>query len=297
MSQENALSRVNLSDMKEARKGEPLMMNRVKVLRSVPRVTALAAGLITVLGGGVPTLPGHAEQPVAPHVPPKAWQMAPKIRGRNGASTNWSGYAVTGTNFTDVKGRWTVPAVGSNPPGVTNAYSSMWVGIDGDNSNTVEQCGTEQDNLNGTPRYYAWYEMYPKGSVVLNTTRYPVARGDSIDAEVQSGNRGAFTLSMHSSRGWNFSTTQKLNQARRTSAEWIAEAPWWGGVLPLADFGSVLFSNCTATIGTGSSVGLFHWPSSQDQITMVSSDGTHAKATPGQVASDSSFSITWNSAQ
>ena len=70
----------------------------------------------------------------------------------NTTSVNWSGYAVE-TNlaspqeyaFTDVTGSWIVPSVSSSQ----TAYSSTWIGLDGDSSNTVEQIGTEQDYING----------------------------------------------------------------------------------------------------------------------------------------------------
>src|SRR5271170_5610361 len=42
-------------------------------------------------------------------------------------STNWSGYAVTGTAFTSAKASWVVPtATCSKTP---NTYSSFWVGL------------------------------------------------------------------------------------------------------------------------------------------------------------------------
>src|SRR5207245_6887560 len=128
-----------------------------------------------------------------------------------------------------------------------NSYSAAWIGIDGDNSSTVEQCGTDQDYLNGQPQYYAWYEMYPKALQILSPTTYPVAPGDNIQAEVQSLANGQFRLTLANDGAsgghpsWSFATTQKLNQAKRTSAEWIMEAPWSGGVLPLADFDHVTF--------------------------------------------------------
>jgi hypothetical protein len=223
--------------------------------------------------------------------------MAPKIRGRNGASTNWCGYAVTGSDCRYVRGTWNVPDVAQNPAGLANTYSSVWVGIDGDNSSTVEQCGTEQDYLSTGKRFYAWYEMYPKGSVVLNTSTYSVAPGNKIEAEVKYTGGGSFKLTlMNVTKGWSFSTTQRLNQARRTSAEWIAEAPWWGGVLPLANFNSVLLSNCLFATGNNPTAGLYgvrDLPTT-DRITMVSSsDGTTPKAIPGNVAQDNSFSIDW----
>src|SRR5260370_36349871 len=89
--------------------------------------------------------------------------QAPRIRGKNGSSTNWSGYAVE-TNLatpqsgvvSDVKGQWIVPSVTCNS---TATYASLWVGIDGYSSNSVEQTGTDSDCSGGSGVYYAWYEM------------------------------------------------------------------------------------------------------------------------------------------
>src|SRR5262245_38418315 len=77
-------------------------------------------------------------------------------RDRFATSSNWSGYAVTGApgSVTDVQGSWVVPAVTCS--GGPNQYAAIWVGIDGFNSNTVEQTGTDSDCQNGTPTYYAW---------------------------------------------------------------------------------------------------------------------------------------------
>ena len=54
-----------------------------------------------------------------------------------------------------VYGSWIVPTVSGSSSGKT--YSAVWVGIDGYASDsTVEQIGTEQDVVNGTPVYQAW---------------------------------------------------------------------------------------------------------------------------------------------
>lgn len=63
---------------------------------------------------------------------------------------------------TPVKGSWVVPAV----TGTGYGSSAAWVSIDGDQSYTVEQIGTDSDTAataawDGTPQYFAWYEMYP----------------------------------------------------------------------------------------------------------------------------------------
>lgn len=204
--------------------------------------------------------------------------------GIHSTSTNWSGWANTGARFADVKGTWTQPAA-SCSAGET-AYSSFWVGIDGDGTNTVEQIGTDADCQGGTPTYYAWYEMYPRFPVNLSNTIHP---GDTLNADVRTNGSGSFTLTIHdATRGWTFTTQQRSSRARLGSAEWIAEAPSSsGGVLPLANFGTVSFSNCTAD---GLSISANPNP---DKITMVTAGGT-VKAQPSSLGSGgTSFSVAW----
>lgn len=218
----------------------------------------------------------------------------PRIKFKAGTSTNWSGYAVETNlanpqNFavSDVKGSWTVPSVSCTS---TNTYSSAWVGIDGDSDNTVEQTGTEHDCINGQPSYYAWFEMYPKPSFRINM---PIAAGNNINAEVKFVGNNRFTLILaNTSTGQTFTTTQKLN-ANRQSAEWIIEAPYSGGVLPLANFGTINFSNANTTLnGHSGSISDSAWQN--DPITMVTSGGTTAKAAPSTLSPDgTSFNVTW----
>jgi hypothetical protein len=220
---------------------------------------------------------------------------APRIQIKDGTSSNWSGYAIE-TNLTypqkgavtDVKGSWVVPAVDvSQTP---NAYSSFWIGIDGYSSGTVEQIGTDSDASSGSPQYYAWYEMYPKWPVTL---KMKISPGDKMSAEVKYLGKGNFQLTITDiTTGITFSTTQKSSSAKMSSAEWIAEAPWSGGVLPLADFGTVSFTNAQATLnGVTGSINYSGWQ--YDAITMTTASGT-VKAQPSSLSSGgSSFSVTW----
>ena len=224
-------------------------------------------------------------------------QQVPRIRVGPTTSTNWSGYAITGNNVTDAKGSWTVPAIqGSCPAGSkkqpNNQYSSFWVGIDGYNSNTVEQTGTDSDCQNGTPVYYAWYEFYPQPSFTISSL--VIHPGDGISAEVKYTS-GSFTVTITDTKtGKSFSISKKVSSAQRTSAEWIAEAPWSGGVLPLANFGTVYFSSCSATVG-GVTGAIGSFGSSVQSITMVTSSGA-TKAAPSDLSRDgSSFTVTWAS--
>jgi len=194
-------------------------------------------------------------------------------------SSNWSGYAATGGPFTSVSASWTEPSVTCSG----TAYASFWVGLDGDTSSTVEQTGTDADCSGSTPQYYAWYEMYPKYPVNLSN---PVQPGDAMSASVTTTGSGRFTLTISdSTQGWSYTTSQRLKSAALSSAEVIAEAPSSrSGVLPLANFGTVSFSNATAN---GASLATFN----PDPITMAS--GSTVKAQPSSISSSGSFSVTW----
>ncbi len=198
----------------------------------------------------------------------------------NSTSTNWSGYAVTGSRFTSVSASWTQPTAKCSG----TAYSSFWVGLDGDTSNTVEQTGTDADCSGSTPQYYAWYEMYPKFPVNLRGTVRP---GDHLSASVTTDGSGRFTLTItDSTQGWTNTTNARLKSAKLASAEVIAEAPSSsGGVLPLANFGTVSFSGAKAngSLLTSSTPHL-------DPITMQS--GSTVKAQPGSI-SNGAFSVAW----
>jgi hypothetical protein len=195
-------------------------------------------------------------------------------------SSNWSGYAVTGGRYTSVSASWTQPAVTCS---ASTAYSSFWVGLDGDTTGTVEQTGTEADCSSGSPVYSSWYEMYPKFPVNYSN---PVKPGDAFTASVMTNGSGSFTLTLSdATQHWSHTTSARLKSAKLGSAEVIAEAPSSsGGVLPLADFGTVYFSNATAN---GAPLGSL---SGLDPITMAS--GGITKAVPNNI-SGGSFSVAW----
>jgi hypothetical protein len=229
--------------------------------------------------------------------------LAPRIHDASSQSTNWSGFAVTGPSgsVSDAKGSWIVPTIQGTCPS-TNQYSSFWVGIDGFNSGTVEQTGTDSDCQNGAPTYYAWYEFYPHPSFLISGLT--VSPGDHISAEAHFGGRSFTVTITDTTTGQSFSKSARVSSAQRSSAEWIAEAPSSsGGILPLADFGTVSYGTdntgiagtCYATIsGTTGAIGSFG--ASVQQITMVTNSGV-VKAQPSSLSSDgTSFSVTWKSA-
>ena len=200
-------------------------------------------------------------------------------------SENWSGYAEAGPpgTFTSVSSSWTEPTVTCT---AQQTFSSFWVGLDGDGTQSVEQTGTEADCNNGVATYQGWFEMFPNAPVFYNN---PVAPGDTMSASVVANGGGAFTLTLSDqTQGWTQTTDQTSAVAQLGSAEIIAEAPSdTNGVLPLSNFGTVNFAsamiNNTALAAA-----------SPTELTMVSAAGV-TQATPSAVTNGDDFSVTWDS--
>jgi hypothetical protein len=197
-------------------------------------------------------------------------------------STNWSGYAVHSGTYTSVSASWVEPT--GHCPSSGSQYSSFWIGLDGYSSRSVEQTGSEVDCHSGTPKYYAWYEMYPKGSVNLHD---PVKPGDQFTGSVTYDGSGKFTLKLtDTTQGWTATENKTLTTAKRSSAEVIIEAPCCtatGGILPLADFGTI---NLSSSQVDGSSIGslnptkiIMESKSTKEDSVSNLTDGTNFSAT------------------
>jgi hypothetical protein len=255
---------------------------------------------------------------VAPAVRTLVAEVKPHAAGTDqsefATSPNWSGYVAESPSgpqpgsVTAVAGSWVVPTV-TGLQG-TSSYSSAWVGIDGFNGSTVEQVGTEQDFTNGVPTYRAWWEMYSTGDKQLEQviTGMTISPGDSITALVQymtSGSHGGqFFLSiMDNSRpndAFAIYTTSAAYQnplAQRSTAEWIVEAPTnalTNQTDELANFGTVTFTNATATInGQIGPINSAQWQSTP--VNMVSNGVTEAStsALSNPSSSTASFSVSF----
>lgn len=253
------------------------MKHKVKTLMLLPLLTF--ALLLLAVAGFFNASTARAASSEHTSVPAQHFSARPQFI-KHSQSTNWSGYAAIKGRYTSVSASWTVPTVTCS----STAYSSFWVGLDGDGSSTVEQTGTDSDCQGRTPTYYAWYEMYPSYPVNLSK---PVHPGDAMSASVTSGSNSSFKLVISdSTQGWTFQTTKTLRSAKLASAEVIAEAPSSiSGVLPLANFGTVQFSNAMVN---SRSIGSFN----PDEIVMATSKGT-VKAQPSALSGGTAFSDTW----
>jgi hypothetical protein len=198
------------------------------------------------------------------------WSLYTPATGLSATSGIWSGYvAATNPNtpqsntVTAVYGSWVVPRV--TAAAGSYGYTSTWIGIDGWNTGTVEQLGTEQDIVNGQPVYKAWWEMYSDGKKQPSQgiSSMTIQPGDTVTALIEyqtSGpNAGQYYMQITDNNRANdsFHTYQSSSAtqsplAQRATAEWVVEAPTFkNGAAKLADFGSVSFTNCAVSINGG----------------------------------------------
>ncbi len=246
---------------------------RITALSAAAAAALLSAALVAPHTGAT-TAQAFRLTPVAGHK-----IMDPHGRILHSSSDNWAGYSATGSSFTSVSSSWVQPAATC---GSQTTYSAFWIGIDGDGSDSVEQTGSEVDCSGGSPQYYAWYEMYPAFPVNYTNT---VRAGDHFNSTVSTDGSGKFTLTLSdTTQGWTKTTSKTSSTAELASAEVIAEAPASDSVLPLANFGTVNFTNSTAN---GEPIGDF----GPDQINMAS--GSTTKATTSALSGGENFSITW----
>jgi hypothetical protein len=253
------------------------MLRRWWILLAVPALAlgpALAAGsasAATHASGAMPIRTGG--QAVNVHSGPRNEEE----------STNWSGYAADSGTYTSVSASWVEPAGTCTS---ATRYSSFWVGLDGYSSDSVEQTGTDTDCVNGSPQYYGWYEMYPADSYSFGDT---VKAGDTITASVVYEGSNEFKLTLaDTTQGWSVNTTKTLAGAARSSAEVIIEAPCCtnsGGILPLADFGTV---NVSDSVVDGEAIGDLN----PAEIIMDDSSGRD-KDTVSSLSAEENFSATW----
>lgn len=186
-------------------------------------------------------------------------------------SLNWAGYATTrgGKSFRLVTATFFVPYLNCAATSGTDTYSAHWVGLDGfsTKADSVEQDGIEADCVGSgkTPRYRAWYEMFPKPEIVSSIK---VSSGNSITASVfYSSATRKFRLTVRDNTNHQHFSVARACAAGvrcpRNSTEAISEAPSnnKGELLPLADYGAVAFSKIAITDGAGQRGGLIssHW--------------------------------------
>jgi Peptidase A4 family len=198
------------------------------------------------------------------------------------SSSNWSGYAASGGNFTSVTATWTVPNVSPN----TSGADATWVGIGGLTSRDLIQAGT-QAMVDGTGvSYTSWIEMLPQSSREVPLS---ISAGDSVTVSITQQSGDDWLISMkNNTTGGTYNTTVQYSSSN-SSAEWVQEAPSVGrGLVSLDQFGVVQFSRASA-VRDGKQLSLSALGAKA--ITMINGQG-QAIAQPSTVSSDgSSFTV------
>lgn len=177
-------------------------------------------------------------------------------------STNWAGAILeqppAGQQFATVVGQFTVPTVkkGSTPSSYWAA--SAWVGIDGDTwQSAILQTGIDfWVDASGNVNYDAWYEWFPDYAYDFNLK---INAGDQILMIVQATSTTTGICVIR-----NLTTRQTVTKQLSSSsalggqnAEWIIEDFISGsGPVPLANWGTVTFTNAVALTSKGQPIGL-----------------------------------------
>jgi hypothetical protein len=241
----------------------------------------------------------------------------PAAAGAASVSANWAGYVARpaahgGLRFTSVSGAWRQPGATCDSGKETD--SAVWVGLGGysEASRGLEQVGTDADcTRSGAAVYSSWFELLPAEPVNLKLAAHP---GDEMVASVTIERHDATLRIRDLTTGGHFSVTKHTGNIDASSAEWIVEAPSecvnsaTCSVLPLTDFGQVLFSSATAIAGahTGE-ISDPHWSETAlelQQPTFSSARGragarvaptrTLTAAVPStSVGTDGGFSVSW----
>ena len=199
----------------------------------------LTVGLGLVAGGLLPVATAASgAAPVITHHP----RIAAATHGAGWSSSNWSGYAKTGSTYSSATAQWVVPSVS---PSKGSTYSSSWVGIDGFNNSSLIQTGTEQDYYNGSAHYNAWWEILPAAETPISSIT--VRPGDSFTASITKGSGTSWTITISDVTTNQSFTTVQTYTGPGSSVEWIQEAPTVGGhVATLAHYSTTTFDPGTA---------------------------------------------------
>ncbi|KAL1701710.1 peptidase A4 family-domain-containing protein [Schizophyllum commune] len=180
-------------------------------------------------------------------------------------SGNWAGLVLeappAGENLTEITGTFTVPSLARS----SYTAACAWIGIDGWEGSTTDalfQAGVDFWMEDGELTYNAWYEWVPDSS--WNFTDFAVSEDDVMKFTLTAANDSAGSISVENqSTGQSTSidlTAPPIPNAKThlalQNAEWIMEDFFWYGQVPLADFGSIQFTDASAKTNAGTVVGL-----------------------------------------
>lgn len=173
-----------------------------------------------------------------------------------GTSDIWSGHitvpkAGKASKLSYVTATWKVPRDKAH---IGVADAKFWVGLGGLNGQTLMQAGLTADEIAGYQVSHIWWETYGIGV----GQEHPVALvspDDTITASVAYNGGKNYTMKVTVNGSVRINVTAPAAQAGYpASAEVIVENPPPVSLFPLADFGTVTFSNVAYRWDSGGNV-------------------------------------------
>jgi hypothetical protein len=213
-------------------------------------------------------------------------------------SRNWDGYIAYEnggpTDFNVVKSTWVEPAVTCS---AKNAWTVFWVGLDGWFNGTVEQGGSSARCINSVPHYSLWWEMYPTNAI---QTMNAINAGDTVTASVtyEPGTQTFVIQVKDVTTGQGFTENEQCASdltCDRSSTDVIAEdvGHFSGGYFPLANYGTMTFTQSKTTDVNGTSGGFSRKAWLNAAVTET--DGSTTFATVSALSDKGkTFSATWH---
>jgi hypothetical protein len=214
--------------------------------------------------------------------------VAPAATPVSYASTNWSGYLLSGGNYTTVSGSWVVPL--PTGTGKSTSADASWIGIGGVTAGDLIQIGTDNTvTSSGALTSEGFFEILPAASETV--PGLTVTSGDNMTAAITETSPNVWLATLRDvTTGQSYSRTTNYTSSH-SSAEWIEEDPSYGNgsLVPFDLFGTAAFSQSSAVDG-GTAYTLNSGNASS--ITLVTNAGKPL-ATPSAIGSDgASFSVT-----
>ncbi len=267
-----------------------------------PTPTATPTPTPTATRTATPT-PTPTATPAAkdfPGCPGKTRSGHPVGASRLTISRNWAGYVATSpaAGASCVEATWVEPSI--TCPSTGTRAVAIWVGIGGFSESALVQLGTEASCRNGAMVRMSWRESLPLEKSVVPTD-LQVGTGDRIHAQVLWLGGSRYQLSMFNlSHGESFSTVVANRSLRRTSTEWVVEAPAVGcpsncQILSMPRFSAVTFSRVSTT-WRGVLQPLDGSSFTHQRIRMVTAGGSTRADVTSTAKDGHTFKVTWRRA-
>jgi Peptidase A4 family len=203
-------------------------------------------------------------------------------------SSNWAGYAVSGSSgtYTHAEAWYIEPSFGSSV--CTSNSEVTWAGIGGYFANSpLGQDGTSH-NVPGMNNHQAWWEVYPNNNI--QPVNFYGHAGYLFDASTRRIS-GGYRFYMHDYySGTTDAFDVSINNYDGRSAEAIAERPSVNGSLTnLSNFGTLTFSSSEAN---GSGINNYSPSGVRHGIHMENFNNGDDLADPSTIGSDGYFTVT-----